>query len=73
MSLLGAERLKARMAIVDEHIRCENRHDLDGLMATFGMDAVTMTSRGGTTAQGATKCGRITASSCARCPIWQLR
>jgi len=26
-SSLEAERIKARMAIVDEHIRCENRHD----------------------------------------------
>jgi steroid delta-isomerase-like uncharacterized protein len=24
---------------VDEHIRCENRHDLDAVMATFGADA----------------------------------
>jgi hypothetical protein len=28
MSLLEAQRVQARMAIVDEHIRCENRHDL---------------------------------------------
>jgi len=34
-----AERARARMAVVEEHIRCENRHDLDGLMATFGSDA----------------------------------
>jgi steroid delta-isomerase-like uncharacterized protein len=27
------------MALVDEHIRCENRHDLDAVMATFGADA----------------------------------
>jgi steroid delta-isomerase-like uncharacterized protein len=27
------------MATVDEHVRCENRHDLDALMATFGPDA----------------------------------
>ena len=39
MSLLEAERVRARMAVVDEHIRCENRHDLEGVMATFGMDA----------------------------------
>ncbi len=39
MSLLEAERVRARMAVVDEHIRCENRHDLDAVMATFGMDA----------------------------------
>jgi steroid delta-isomerase-like uncharacterized protein len=31
--------VQARMAIVDEHIRCENRHDLDAVMATFGASA----------------------------------
>ena len=39
MSLPEAERGQARMAVVDEHIRGENRHDLDEVMATFGMDA----------------------------------
>jgi steroid delta-isomerase-like uncharacterized protein len=39
MSLIKAEHIQARVAIVEEHIRCENRHDLDGVMATFGMDA----------------------------------
>lgn len=39
MVVSEAERLQARTAIVDEHIRCENRHDLDVVMATFGMDA----------------------------------
>jgi len=39
MSLPDAERVRARMAVVDEHIRCENRHDLDAVMATFGKDA----------------------------------
>lgn len=24
------------MALVEEHVRCENRHDLDAVMATFG-------------------------------------
>jgi steroid delta-isomerase-like uncharacterized protein len=32
-------RLMARLAIVDEHVRCENLHDLAGVMATFGSDA----------------------------------
>ena len=31
-----ASRAQTRMALVQEHIRCENRHDLDALMATFG-------------------------------------
>jgi steroid delta-isomerase-like uncharacterized protein len=39
MSLLDVESGQARMAVVDEHIQCENRHDLDAVMATFGMDA----------------------------------
>ena len=39
MSVLEAQRVQARIALVDEHIRCENRHDLDAVMATFGADA----------------------------------
>ena len=38
-SILEAERVKARLAIVDEHVLCENRHDLDAVMATFGKNA----------------------------------
>jgi len=30
---------ESRIAIVDEHIRCENRHDLDAVLATFGDEA----------------------------------
>ena len=33
------QQMNARMAIVDEHIACENRHDLDAVMATFGSEA----------------------------------
>jgi len=39
MSLIESERARARAAVVDEHIRCENSHDLDALMATFGINA----------------------------------
>jgi steroid delta-isomerase-like uncharacterized protein len=39
MAFLEAGRVQARTVVVDEHIRCENRHDLDGVMATFGTDA----------------------------------
>lgn len=39
MSPIDARRLQARTALVDEHVRCENRHDLDAVMATFGMEA----------------------------------
>jgi len=39
MSVIDPERVQARRAVVEEHIQCENRHDLDALMATFGTDA----------------------------------
>jgi steroid delta-isomerase-like uncharacterized protein len=32
-------RLRTRLAVVDEHLAAENRHDLDAVMATFGNDA----------------------------------
>lgn len=33
------DRQTRRIAIVEEHIRCENRHDLDAVLATFGAEA----------------------------------
>jgi steroid delta-isomerase-like uncharacterized protein len=39
VSLLEAERVRARMTLVDEHVRCENVHDVEAVMATFGRDA----------------------------------
>jgi steroid delta-isomerase-like uncharacterized protein len=39
MSRFEMERTQARTAVVDEHVRCENLHDLDAMMATFGMNA----------------------------------
>ncbi len=30
---------EARLAVVEEHVRCENRHDLAGILATFGPHA----------------------------------
>jgi len=39
MPPIEGERVRARVAIVEEHIACENRHDLEALMATFGSDA----------------------------------
>lgn len=34
-----ASHAQARLAIVEEHVRCENRRDLDAVMNTFGSDA----------------------------------
>jgi len=31
--------VQTRIALVDEHIRCENRHDVEAVMATFGRTA----------------------------------
>ena len=39
MSLTVGQRTEARVAMVEEHVRCENRHDLDAVMATFGPEA----------------------------------
>jgi steroid delta-isomerase-like uncharacterized protein len=39
MADLERARAEARWALVQEHIACENRHDLEGVMATFGADA----------------------------------
>jgi steroid delta-isomerase-like uncharacterized protein len=39
MERTGNPRLDARIAAVDEHVRQENRHDLDALLATFGAHA----------------------------------
>jgi steroid delta-isomerase-like uncharacterized protein len=33
------DRAQARMATVDQHIRCENGHDLEAIMGTFGGQA----------------------------------
>jgi steroid delta-isomerase-like uncharacterized protein len=35
----STERMAARLKIVDEHVRLENAHDLDGIMRTFGAAA----------------------------------
>jgi hypothetical protein len=35
MSVGEAEHVQARMAIVEEHSRSENRHDLDAVMAVI--------------------------------------
>jgi steroid delta-isomerase-like uncharacterized protein len=35
---LNAEHMTARLAIVKQHIQCENRHDLNELMRTFGQN-----------------------------------
>src|SRR5215468_10100879 len=36
MTTLETDRVRVRMAAVEEHIRGENLHDLDALMAPFG-------------------------------------
>jgi len=36
---LNADHMSARLAIVKQHIQCENSHDLNELMTTFGQNA----------------------------------
>jgi steroid delta-isomerase-like uncharacterized protein len=38
-SLVSEERLSARVAIVERHVRFENAHDLEGVLGTFGNGA----------------------------------
>jgi steroid delta-isomerase-like uncharacterized protein len=35
-ALISSERLSARVALVEQHIRLENAHDLEGVLGTFG-------------------------------------
>jgi steroid delta-isomerase-like uncharacterized protein len=39
MSQKSADSRDARVAIVEQHVRCENRHDIDAVMSTFGSAA----------------------------------
>ncbi len=39
VSPVPVDSLTRRMALVEEHVRCENAHDLDGVLATFGDSA----------------------------------
>lgn len=40
MSTITLQRQAARLKLVEEHTRCENTHDLEGIMATFGPGAL---------------------------------
>ena len=40
MTSILSGKAAARMAVVEEHVRCENAHDLDGVMRTFGKNAL---------------------------------
>jgi len=39
MPPIEGERVSERVGVVNDHIACENRHDLEGVMATFGAGA----------------------------------
>ena len=39
MTAVPDDRIRARLALVEEHVRRENAHDLSGIMATFGLGA----------------------------------
>ena len=36
---ISADRVAARIAIVEQHVRLENEHDLEGVLRTFGVTA----------------------------------
>ena len=39
MTGINTDRMAARLKLVDEHVRLENQHDLEGIMGTFGAAA----------------------------------
>lgn len=39
MTGIDTDRIAARLKLVDEHVRFENHHDLEGIMGTFGAEA----------------------------------
>ena len=39
MTEIDAARMAARLRLVEQHVGFENRHDLDGIMGTFGAGA----------------------------------
>ena len=39
MTSMSPDRMAARLKVVDEHVRLENHHDLEGIMGTFGATA----------------------------------
>jgi steroid delta-isomerase-like uncharacterized protein len=39
MTAASTERMAARLKLVEEHVRSENHHDLEGIMGTFGAAA----------------------------------
>ena len=57
---LPKDKRSARIAIVEQHIRLENEHDLEGVLNTFGNS--TMTSRGPNTILAATESACSTSS-----------
>ena len=63
-------RLKARLATVEEHVRCENRHDLAGLLATSGDESRYDDAHAPITALVSTPCARTTPDCSRRCPIF---
>lgn len=36
MEVFTVDRRRARAKVLDEHVRAENRHDLEGILRTFG-------------------------------------
>jgi hypothetical protein len=57
------EKQSARIAIVDQHIRLENQHDLEGVLSTFGDMARYDDEPWDEHFDGQTECGSFTNSS----------
>jgi hypothetical protein len=55
MTAILSERARAQLALVEEHVRCENAHDLPGIMATLVTGHGMTTNLGVNTMRGLTQ------------------
>jgi hypothetical protein len=56
MTAISSDRIRTHLALVEEHVRRENAHDLPGIMATFGQEASYDDEPWAEHHQGATRC-----------------
>jgi len=53
--MISQERQAVRLKLVEQHTACENTHDLDGIMATFGNEPVLRANAENQEGRGAVK------------------
>ena len=69
---ISNDRRSARIATVEQHIRLENEHDLEGILHTFGDSARYDDEPWDEHYEGLTASGGFTNGSWKLCLIWKL-